>query len=211
MEIEVNFKNSYLICGATYDNFIFENCPKPFMKEAFKLLCEPTTIYPCNVIITKSDEKKVENILNECSTELQKIILARDFITALVMREVLKGIPAKKSSLHVLDLQIKAFLDGEMYKVKQYHFSAYFPSDVARYYGKFGAFEVNFFLLDTNNVYIQKAVNNFFSCRAPYCVKLFTNNKRLPSYLDEAGNLIQSPHDYMTKNVNEYILNKEKD
>ncbi|MBQ9786005.1 MAG: hypothetical protein IJW25_00895, partial [Clostridia bacterium] len=176
-------------------------------KSAFNLLSLPTDKKPCNIIITASNEEKVEKILKQCSSNLQKTILARDFVTALVMKEILKDIPSKQMQLKELYNLIQAFYNSEFNKVKQYHSSSYFPYHADRYFRKFGAFEVNFFLVNTKNVYIQKAINNFISSRTPYSVKIFTNTK-LQSYQDEAGNIIQCPHDYMTRNVNEYIINQ---
>lgn len=206
LEIEKAFVEDYLTCGQTYDNFIFENCPIDFVCEAQKLLSMPANgIKPCNVKITKDDVTKLEKTLENCVTNLQKSFLARDIITALVMREVVKDIPEKGMHYSILKEQIKAFYQNDFWKVKQFHATSFFPNDVADYSKKFGKIEVNFFLVDNESVVLQQAINNFISSRAPYSVKVFATNERLASYYDQAGNIIQSPHDYMTRDVNKFI------
>jgi len=57
IQISDYFKNYYLTCGKTHDNFIFENCPIEFMKEAKDLLsksCNNTKA--CVVSLTKQEE-----------------------------------------------------------------------------------------------------------------------------------------------------------
>jgi hypothetical protein len=122
--------------------------------------------------------------------------------------EVVKDIPEKGMHFSILKEQIKAFYNNEFWKVKQFHATSFFPNDVAEYSKKFGKIELNFFLIETKNVELQRAINNFISSRTPYSIKIFTTNAKLSSYADQAGNLIQSPHDYMTRDVREYIENE---
>ena len=68
-------------------------------------------------------------------------------------------------------------------------------------------FELNIFLDNTQNIYLQQAINNFISSREPFSVKLFATQERLSTYCDQLGNFIQSPHDYMNMNVNKFIEN----
>lgn len=212
-KIEINdvFKEEYLTCGASYDNCIFENCPIELIQEAQKMLSVKNYgVSPCNVTLTRDDEIKVEKTLENCITDYQKTLLTRDFITALVMREVLKDIPEKGAPYAVVKQQIKAYYENEFWKVKQYHATSFFPSEVRNFHKNYKRLEVNFFLVDTENKELQKAINNFISAREPYCVKVFTTNKRLPSYVDEGGNLIQPPHDYLNINPNSFISFSEE-
>ena len=206
LDIEKTFADYYLTCGVTYDNFIFENCPIEFVLEAEKLLSVPThSVKPCNVKFTREDEIKIEQTLQNCVNDWQKDVLARDFVTALVMGQVLKDIPEKGMHYSVVKEQIKAYLENQFWRVKQLHATSFFPGDVADYAKKFGRIELNIFLVDTQSKAIQRAINNFICSRTPYSIKLFTTNARLPSYQDQAGNLMQAPHDYMNVDVNKYI------
>lgn len=200
------FKNEYLTCGNTYDNFIFLNCPKSFLPQAYDSLSKDD-IYrrSCMVKITREDEDNVEYTLKDCSAEFQKLILCRDYVNARVLKEVYKDITEKGAVYSVLKEQIKAFNDGQLWRVKQLHAYGPFISEMIDAYKKFGSFEINFFLEDTKNVYIQKAINNFISSRAPFSVKLFTNLEKLPTYLDEGDCRIENPHDYLTLNIMDFV------
>ena len=207
-KIKINdvFKKEYLTCGSSYDNCIFENCPIELIDEAKKMLSTPDFgVSPCNIVLTKDDEIKIERTLSNCSTDYQRELLTRDFITALVMKEVLNDIPAKGAQYAVVKQQIKAFHENEFWRVKQFHSTSFFPSAVRDYHKKYKEIELNFFLVNTENKDLQKAINNFISSREPYCVKIFTTNRKLPSYVDQGGNLIQPPHDYLSINANQFI------
>lgn len=206
MKINENFSNYYLTCGQTYDNFVFENCPKEFLRVAKKMLSKNSVdTKSCIIVLTRDDEVKVENVFEQCRDRLQQRILARDFVTSLVMREVLRGYSPRLSSFCEVNEQIKAFMENDFNKVKHFHSTSFFPSDVADMKSEVGKFELNIFLLNTENVELQRAINNFISSRTSYSIKLFTNNPQLASYTDQSGNYIQSPHDFMTRDVNDYI------
>lgn len=206
INIDKFFMSEFLTCGSTYDNFVFYNCPMELISEAKRLLSNPDYgVIPCNITLTREDEIKIEKTLKNCINDLQTTCLARDFITALVMREVLKNIPAKGAPYGVVKEQIKAFYNNEFWKVKQYHATSFFPSDVRDFHKNYKRLEVNFFLIDSQNKDLQKAINNFISAREPYSVKIFTTNERFSTYYDQGGNLIQSPHDFMTRDVSKSI------
>ena len=206
MIIDESFEKYYLNVGMTYDNFIFENCPFKFVKIAEEKLKKSNAgVKPCQVVITKEMEQLVENTINNCSQEFQKKLLARDFITALIIKEMLAGVEDKSLEYKATCGQIKAFLDNEFEKVKEYHSSAFYPSDVKECMKLAGKIELNFFLYNTQSKLLQQAINIFISSREPYSVKIFTTNDKLPTYYDQTGNIIQCPHDYMTRDVNKFI------
>ena len=204
------FRKEFLDCGNTYDNYIFHDCPKDFLPFAYDSLSKDDIyVRSCNVRITRQDEDNVEYTLKECSSELQRIILCSDYVNSRVLKEVYKDIKEKGAHFAVLKETIKAFDEGQLWRVKQLHTCSPFMHDIIDAYKKFGAFEINFFLEDTENILIQKAVNNFISSRAPFSVKLFTNLEHLPTYLDEGDNRIEAPHDYLSMNVRDYITYEE--
>lgn len=212
IEINDHFKRSYLTCGNTYDNFIFHNCPKSFLQVAYDSLNEDKFgIRPCMVRITKEDEENVEYTLEGCSSDWQKVILSRDYVNARVLKEIYSSVREKGAAYAVLKEQVKAFHEGQLWRVKQLHAYAPFIHEMADSYYNHGKFEVNFFLEDTENVLIQRAINNFLSSRTPFSVKVFTNLEKLPTYTDEGGTLIENPHDYMSVDVHKFIEIKEDD
>lgn len=209
-EINDYFKKNYLTCGKTYDNFIFHNCPKDFLQVAYDNLSEEgLDVRPCLIKITREDEEKVEYTLKECSAEFQKLILSRDYVNGRVLKEIYSTVKEKGAAYAVLKEQVKAFNGGALWRVKQLHAYAPFISEMIEAYRKYGKFEINFFLEDTENVYIQNAINNFISSRTPFSVKIFTNLKHLPTYLDEGDTRIECPHDYLSEDVHNFINMKE--
>ena len=211
LEIKKYFQDEYLTWGVTRDNFVFENCPTIFMDKAQDCLSTQVgETRPCIVTITPREEAIVNNILdNNCVSDFHRLILCRDYVIGLVANEVLKGIPDKKAASHLQEVALKAWEDGEFWKIKSHHQYSYFASDILDLVKKYGRIELDFFLKDTTSKEIQKCINTLLSTRHPYSIKLFTNNSRLPSYLDESGNLIQSPHDYMSIDVNKFIENPD--
>ena len=67
-----------------------------------------------------------------------------------------------------------------------------------------GDIELNIFVYGVFDKYTQQAINNFISSREPYSIKMFLIDK-MSSMYDQLGNFIQSPHDYMTRDVGKYI------
>lgn len=205
------FQQEYLTCGMARDNFIFENCPLELVEIAQTLLNKPAfDVKPCNILITLEDEKQVEKTLSKCLNEYQKNAVTRDYITALIMIEALKGEGERSEEIANLQEGISAILNGDFEKAKRFHLNCPMPNEIGLAMRDVGKIELNVFLVGTQNVYLQRAINNFISCREPYSIKIFSTNEKLPSYRDQAGNMIENPHDYMTRNVNNYIELEEE-
>ena len=133
MNIDKFFVNEYLTVGKTYDNFIFENCPENFLLLAKAHLSKSSdNVKSCCITLTKNIEDKVVATLNNCEQDFQQKILARDYITALIVKEVLKYDNSKAEELTQLSRHIQAFLDNDFEKAKEYHLDSYMPFDVRR-------------------------------------------------------------------------------
>ena len=210
IEVSEYFKMDYLTCGQTRDNFLFENCPKEFVLYARKCLCKAQdNVKPCIITITPKLEKDVEKTLIQCKDDLQKSFFARDLICSIFMHQMLKGNERYERETSSLYSGIRAILNGDIERAIEYHTTAPMPYEVTQMARKIGKIEVNVFLIDTKNKFVQQAINNFISSREPYSIKVFTTTKSLPSYRDQLGNIVQSPHDYMTIDVNKYITINE--
>ena len=61
---------------------------------------------------------------------------------------------------------------------------------------KIGKIELNIFLSDAENVFLQRAINNYLAAREPYSIRVFSNKNKFPCYYDQSGNVIQAVHDY---------------
>lgn len=214
MQINQYYIDNYLTPGATDYNYIFENCPKEFLDEAFALLSRDTDgIIPCTIRITNKTEQQLSNILSQCKDNFERTIVCRDFIVSLVMEQLLSKAKTDKKlsriSLDTVQSIITSILNGNFEEMKRLHTSAPIPMDIEFSNNKLRRqsekIEVNFFLEDTSNPHLQKAINNFISSRELYSVKIFTNNERLPSYRDQANNIIEDPHDYVSRNARDFI------
>lgn len=206
MIINEFFVEQYLTPGKTYDNFMFEDCPDEFLSLAKIKLSEPCGgVRSCVVCLDRKQESRVEGTLNQVEQELQKKVLARDFITALIFKELLNYLEQEKESIEFIEVQVNAFLNSDCEAVKQMHASSFMPHDVKRMAKELGKIELNFILDDTKNIYLQQAINLFISSREPYSVKIFTNNEKLATYYDLNGNIIECPHDFMRRDVGQFI------
>lgn len=207
MKIKINdyFKNYYMTCGNTRDNFIFENCPLELIDLAQKgLSINSENKKPCNILITKKIENKLNRTLEKFESELQKKIIARIFFTSLFLRELIK-LENKAEQLNFLEKGITSLLSENIENIKEYIINSPHPLDIEKAIKEIGEIELNIFLVDTENKFLQQAVNNYLSSRLPYSVKIFTNNEKLCTYYDQNGNFIQAPHDYINVNVYNYI------
>ena len=206
MKINEYFENEFLVAGNTYDNFIFENCPNEFLSIAKAKLKEGCSGAKSIVIcISREQERCIEQTINNCQEDFQKKILARDIITALIVRDLLQYKCEKQEKINFLNLQISAFMHNDFEKVKEFHALSFMPHDVKKLHSELGGIELSFVLQDTQSKILQQAINIFVSSREPYSVKIFTNSEKLPTYYDVNGNLIECPHDFMRRDVNDFI------
>ncbi|MBE5758088.1 MAG: hypothetical protein E7345_04100 [Clostridiales bacterium] len=204
------FKNEYLTCGSTYDNFIFTNCTNEFLKLAKSSLQTPANLVkPCNITLTHDDEKCLELSLENVKSPIQREIIIRDFATALILREIYKDIPTKAIRLNEINETINSLLFNDLLNIKNNLDKSPMPFEIISAIRKFGKIEVNFYLHDTQNKEIQKAINNYIFSREPYSIKVFTNSSRLPSYTTQRGDFIECPHDYIHINMDKYLKHNE--
>ena len=205
MKINEQFKQQYLIPGNTQDNWIFEECPAEFMQIARESLSHSGEhIKACNVVFTKIEEYVLNQLLPNFSQEFHKRILARDYVTALIMKEVLKGCPNKQYEYDFVCEHLHAFENKDIELIKQHHVKCFMPHHVAEFSKNEQKIELNFFLHDADNKYLQQAINLFVTGREPYSVKMFASGK-LKTFYDQMGNLMENPHDFMSRNVNNFI------
>jgi len=209
MKIDKSFFNSYLTCGKTYDNFIFEKCPMDFLRLAKNSLNEDKNgIKSVVVVITDKEEAMFEATFLHLDGFHFKI-MARNFVCSKILKEIIKNNEEYKSKYISLTNGINAMLNGDIDNAIGFNTEAPMPYNVTKLAKELGKIELNIFLINTKNIYIQQAINNFISSREPYSIKVFTNNLKLPSYFNQAGNPIECPHDFMRRNVNNFILEEK--
>ena len=206
MKLEKFFIEEYLTPGQTRDNYIITNYPIELLQSTPDIIKQQqSTFKPCNIVITREEEKAIETTINTFPEQFIRDILARDYVCALIYHKLSQIVPIKPSQQQIINDQLHAFLNNDHEAVKELHPHSIMPFDIDKHIKKTGNIELNIFLHNTENVDIQRAINLFISSRTPYSIKIFTNNERLPSYADSMGTLIESPHDFLTMNTNTII------
>ena len=109
-----------------------------------------------------------------------------------------------KEVIDGLNVGLEAVENADKNAIMGYHSVAPMPYEITNFYRDIGPFELNFILEKSQNVYVQQALNNFISAREPFSVKIFST-KTLPTYLDQNKTAIENPHDYMKRNVQDFI------
>lgn len=209
--IQINhyYKNAYLTPGETHDNFVITSCPTHFMDLASKLLDDQTRSTTSVVIkITRQNETQFEKTIHTAS-ELQKRILSRDYICTLFQLNLNKALGNSNSIM--LNRSYSALISGNFEFAKSCHADCPMPYEIIDIIKRNHPIELNLFLYDTQNKFIQEAINSFLSSRLPLSIKVFTNNEFLPIYQDSSQNLIQSPHDFMTININRFLEEEQSE
>ena len=202
-QLQEYFVNEYLTCGQARYNCIFENCPVDFLEKAEELLRQSSgNVKACIIKLSNQDEKQIEKTLSLCKNDYERGLLARDFVSSLVMKEILKDVESGEDKIKILQNIISCILQGEYEKAKSNHSASPMPADIGMTLRRLCKAELCFFLEDTQNVFIQRAINNFVATRETnYKVKIFTTNNKLSTYLDQGGTKIENPHDYISPNV----------
>lgn len=206
------FKNTYLSCGKTHDNFLFNDCPELFINEAYKLLsASSTNTHSITIKITHNLEERLQKTLDQCTNPNHRKIISRDLFLSIFMSKLKNIQPHQTDNLSSLTKGIESILSGNFEEAKKYHFDAPMPYEITDTIKDIGKIELNIFLHNTNNKYLQQAINNLVSSREPYSIKIFNTSQELPTYTDQNGTFIESPHDYMSINVKNFININESD
>ena len=199
--IDKYFEQLLLTSGNTYDNYTIFDCPVDFISYAKNNLSKNHgNVKSCNIEISEKDEKILEPFFESFDGDFYKKLLARDYVYSLFMLELLKDNSSEKSYHQELLENINNLNNGDTNFFKIFHLSAPMEYDLQQTIRKLRKIELNIFCIDNKNKFIQQAINNLISSRSPYSIKLFTTNSQLPTYYDQGGNLIESPHDYIQKN-----------
>lgn len=204
MKINQSFIDNYLLGSGSVDNYLFENCENDILQEICKIL--KTGIIKnrqCVVYVTKDEEFQVLKLLEQCESSYERTILARDFANSKIMREIYRGVDDKKFG--ICDNHLNAFYKVDMWTAKSNHKEGViFPYDIITFVKEKERIDLNVVFEDISSFEIQRAFNNYMSSRLPLSVKFFSTGK-LASYADESLNLIQSPHDFISVNVKNFI------
>ncbi len=190
-----------LKCGDTRDNMLFENCPFNLMLLAGKnLSIAQNNCTSINIALNAGTEMKLEKLFASCETELQRIIFAECYVNSLIMLQIMKKFNVKETKFGTSIQEIQKGLNilefGNFDDAKNYYTNAPMAFEVSKAIRKQQRAELNVFLFNTKNKYLQLAINKYLASREPYSIKVFTDSK-LPTYYTHDGQFIQSPHDYL--------------
>lgn len=209
MKINQSFTDNYLMTSGSVDNYLFENCEKYLIEEICSILKSgKSKNRQCIIRVTKDEEQMVLKLLSQCSNQIERTILVRDFVNAKIMLEVYRGV--KKEEFERCSQHLSAFYNADMWRAKGNHKdSVIFPYDIINFVKNNERVDLNVVLEDIESFEIQRAFNNYMSARLPLSVKFFLTNK-LSSSADEALNLIQSPHDFISVKPNKFVEEKRE-
>ena len=203
------YKNAYLTVGVTRDNFLIENCSDDFIELAKKSLSINQNDFKSLVVtIDKNLQLNLEKSLNLYEDSIHKEIISRDFVSSLIIREILKY-TKDDNELESIENGIRNVLSGNPDRLREFISHAPMPYIVDWKLRKLGKCELNMFIQDIDNIFLQRAINSYLASRTKYSIKLFNNNSSLCTYYAEGGVLIQSPHDYMVRDAREMVENFE--
>lgn len=209
MKINEYFKQHFLTAGNSYDNFLFQKCPYQLVEEAEKSLkSSGENVKSYQIKINRETEAALANIFSKCDNELQETLVARDYINSLFMLQIIDD----KNQKSILQEIVVAIESGDFEKFKQFHVYAPLIFDIDKASrSKNRKLELNIFLVDTQNVALQKAINNFLSARLPFSIKIFTTNAVLPCHYDQSYTVVQCPHDFMLVNIDNFITYEDEE
>lgn len=201
--MENNFYKNYIIkeyltAGFARDNFVVEMCDKRLLDFVKQHIVTNEDVKTCVINLSHENETNLEKTLNACENDFQKKLLARDYFETLFMQELLKFCTDFEVENN-LESVTKALLSGDFNIARKEHINSPTPFDIQQIIKKIGKVELYVFLDNIQNKHLQQAVNNHITSRTNYTIKVFSTH-RFSTYYDQAGNLIQSPHDYIIPN-----------
>ena len=210
MSLEINeyFKSQYLTCGNTSDNLVFYDCPRELLDYAEHSLSQSSEqCMPCIIKITSQDEDRLAQTLNNCSSDYEKMILARTYYYTRFMRELVakSNRGYKDFDLDSLDNGIEMLVSGSVESAKKYYVQSPFIDQIEGFIKNLGKIELDIMLDNTRNVFLQKAINNSLSARSSYSVKIFNTKDRFVTPFTENGQLVEAIHDFSSRNVRDYV------
>ena len=207
MKLNSYFINEYLTAGMTRDNFVFAEYNNEFLMLAYNSLSKKANdVKPCCVQLCYLDEQVIAKLFLQCKNELQKQLVAREYILQKVILSELENEPEHKRNYQKLNKLHSNLRAGDISAL----FSGYEFNNVQDLMEAIGRIELNFFLYDIKDTYLQQAINSYIASRTPYSVKIFSTNK-LCTYYDLSGNFIECPHDYMTLSSKTIIQDAQND
>ena len=207
--INKTFVENYLTCGATYDNYIFERCPKDVMLFAGKF-SKKTQNDKCkavNLCFTPADKVFVDKLVDNFKDEYRKKIIAGSYFNLKFMLGIIGTFGDEKCKFkkETLINVIKDFSSTSVDDILNAYLKAPLSFDIDVAVKKIPKFELNIFCFSKQNIYLQMAMNDYISYRLPYSIKLFTDSERLCTYFTSTGGFMQAPHDYLSMDINKFM------
>lgn len=214
MKFSKYFVDAFLTAGNRGDNCVFTNCSEDVLKFVQETL-EQESADGVAHIISLSDG--VVGAFEEACEDFEEFyvpILARGFVNGLVMKSLLESKTSELTGREKILLQdinqgLEDMLSCDSNGIVDYLKRAPMSFDISNFIEKNGRHEIVFILRDMKNRRLQQAVNNFLSERSKYVIKVFSDSS-LASVLDEGGNLVQCPHDYVSIDIKHFIEEEDQ-
>ncbi len=215
MKLSKYFVDNFLTVRANGgDNCVFTNCPDEVLKIAQETLEKENEAGIAHIIPLSNG---IVSAFGDACEEFEGFyvpILARGLVNGLVMKSLIESksseLTGRESKmLQEINQGLEDMLSCDSNGIIHYLKRAPLSFDISNFVEKNGRHEIVFILRDMKDRRLQQAVNNFLSERSRYVVKVFSDSN-LASCLDEGGNLVQCPHDYVSINIKHFIENENQ-
>lgn len=180
----------------TSDNYVFFGFPKEMTEPAKLILNKNKESKSCFITIDAEMEAKLNETLNGFTNDKHKDIICRDLFVTLFMKELTKDSTENQTYQDFLEKGLDMILSGDSQIAKEYHSFCPMPLELTKMIKKNLPMVLNVFLIDAKNVHLQRALNNYIGSREPYSIRVFSTQRKFPSYYDQSGNAIQTIHDF---------------
>lgn len=179
------------------DNFI---CVDFDVSKDSKERCIKKHESECSINFSIFHENLLNKFLHSFESGIQKIIFAEFFVNMFVAYELFDRQSQFDAEKENIKKQIESMFQNNVDEVVESFLSGgYLQEDIVNFVNMSGKSRINFYLDNISNVYLQQSINNYISSRLPFGVSIFSNRK-LCTYYDQMGNVIQCPHDYLELN-----------
>ena len=178
------------------DNYVFFGFPKQMSEPAKVILGKNKNAKSCFITIDAEMEEKLNVTLDGFTNDKHKDIICRDLFVTLFMKELTKDSEENQTYQGFLDKGLDMILSGDCELAKDYHTFCPMPLELSKMIKKNLPIVLNVFLVDANNINLQRALNNYIGSKEPYSIRIFSTQKKFPCYYDQAGNAIQTINDF---------------
>lgn len=177
--------NFLLTSECCRDRFMVFNLNDSDMEKIFnRLNSKIKKIVPITIKLTKYDEELISTMSDKFYYEKAKQIIASTYLTSKLIKDLQDKIPSIKEKydyIYNVDNILENFkINDESFLINGDNFPLPYNLNLKSIDGY--KFDINIFLYNITNNYLQVAVNEYISRQDPWSVKIFTRESNLSTY-----------------------------